>query len=217
LHDQKKLGEAVAAFRKANQLLPNHSVLRNNLRQTERWLELDKQLPALLAGKAKLRSPQEQLELAQFCAEYKERYRTATSFFTEAFIAEPKLADDLERPHRYDAACAAALAGCGQGKDADQSDVKERTRLRRQALGWLRADLAAYRRDLGKEPDKVRQAVHERMQHWQQDKEFAGVRGESLAKLPETERRDWKQLWQEVETLHQRAAESRKSAGPERR
>src|SRR5262249_49240433 len=88
LRDQKKLAEAVAAFRKADQLLPNHPVIRNNLRQTERLLELDRQFPALLVGKTKLARPQEQVELALFCATYKEHYRAAAGFFADAFRAE---------------------------------------------------------------------------------------------------------------------------------
>jgi hypothetical protein len=43
------------------------------------------------------------------------------------------------------------------------------------------------------------------MQHWLDDSDFAGVRGEAaLAKLPETERRAWQKLWADVaETLAQ--------------
>jgi len=79
--------------------------------------------------------------------------------------------------------------GCGQGKDADQTDVKEPVSLRRQVLEWLRADLNAWRQLLEKEPDKARPMVRQQMQHWQQAKDFAGVRGpEALAKLPIGER-----------------------------
>jgi hypothetical protein len=54
---------------------------------------------------------------------------------------------------------------------------------------------------------KTRQAVRQTLQHWQQDPDFAGVRGEeALAKLPEEERKAWQQLWAEVETLRQKAA-----------
>jgi hypothetical protein len=83
----------------------------------------------------------------------------------------------------------------------------ERGRLRRQALEWLQADLAAYRRLLEKEPEKARPLVADRMRNWRQDKDFAGVRGsESLARLPEAERQQWQKLWQEVEELAQPAA-----------
>jgi len=111
----------------------------------------------------------------------------------------------VNKQYRYDAACAAALAGCGQGKDADQSDDKERARLRSQARQWLQADLAAYRRLLDKMPNKAGPLVRKEMQHWQRDEDFSGVRGtEALAKWPEAERLEWQTLWAEVaQTLAQ--------------
>jgi hypothetical protein len=66
---------------------------------------------------------------------------------------------EKERNRRYNATCAAALAGCGQGLDTDKIDAMARGRLRRQALDWLRADMSAWDRLLGKEPDKVRQVM----------------------------------------------------------
>jgi len=99
------------------------------------------------------------------------------------------------------------LAGCGQGKDADQTDHKERAGLRRHALDWLRADMAAYRQMLEKEPDKARPVVVKQMAHWQQGTDFAGVRGtEALAKLPEAEQAGWTKLWQDVAALGKQAA-----------
>jgi hypothetical protein len=76
-------------------------------------------------------------------------------FYSEAFADDPKLADDLRTRHRYNAACSAALAGCGQGADADKPDDQERARLRQQALAWLRADPAAWCQLLEKEPEQA--------------------------------------------------------------
>jgi hypothetical protein len=46
------------------------------------------------------------------------------------------------------------------------------------------------------------------MKHWQQDTDFAGVRGPAaLAKLPEAERQDWEELWADVADLLGRAAD----------
>src|SRR5262249_13062402 len=106
---------------------------------------------------------------------------------------------------RYNAACAAALAGCGQGNDAAKLDDKERSRLRKQALEWLRADLAAWGKLLEKEP-KAHPVVQQTMQYSLADKDFTGVRGDALATLPETERQEWHKLWQEVTLLELRAA-----------
>ena len=109
---------------------------------------------------------------------------------------------------RSNVACAAALAGCGQGADADKLDTQEPARLRQQALDWLRADLKAYRQVLEKSQGKAGPAIAERMQHWLQDNDFAGVRGaDVLARLPKGERQEWEKLWQESEALRQRAAQ----------
>jgi hypothetical protein len=52
------------------------------------------------------------------------------------------------------------------------------------------------------------------MQRWQDDADFAGVRGvEALGRLPAAERPDWQKLWQAVEELRQRAAAP---AGPDK-
>jgi hypothetical protein len=46
----------------------------------------------------------------------------------------------------------------------------------------------------------------QQMQHWQQDPDFAGVRGdEALARLPEAERPQWQKLWADVAELLTRA------------
>src|SRR5262249_48200787 len=145
----------------------------------------------------------ERLALAQLCVmPCKKHYVVAERFFREAFEEEPKLADDKDAENRYNAACAAALAGCGQGEDADQLDTKECARLRQQALDWLRADLKAYRQLMDKSAGKAGPVIAQRMQHWLGDTDFAGLRGEeALAKLPEAERQAWQKLWQEVEVL----------------
>jgi superkiller protein 3 len=202
LRAQKKLNEAVAALRKANQLFPNHLLIRNNLRRTERWIELDRQLPAALAGKGRPGSPQEQVELAQFCVSYKERYRAAVHFFADAFAAEPKLADDLQAQHRYNAACAAAEAAAGKGIDAGKLDDKERARLHQQALDWLRTDLNAYTRLVEKGNLNARWFIQQRLAHWQQDTDLTAVRdANALAALTEKERDAWQKLWADVAAL----------------
>jgi hypothetical protein len=169
------------------------------LRETEHLLALDRNLAAIQRGAARPGSAAERIELAKLCHEYKKWYAAAARFCAGAFAAEPKLIDDLRTHNRYNAACSAALAGCGQGDDAANLDEKERARLRQQAIEWLRADLAAWTQMLDKEPEKARASVHQTLQHWQQDADFAGVRGDGLAKLPEAERNPWQQLWADVE------------------
>jgi tetratricopeptide (TPR) repeat protein len=178
------------------------------VRNCERLVELDAKLPAILTGQKQPADTAERIGLAQLCQmPCKKHYAAAVQLFRDAFAEQPKLADDLNAQHRYNAACAAALAGYGQGKDADQLETTERARLRQQALDWLRVDLKAYRQQLAKSAGKSGPAVAQRLQQWLQDKNFAGVRGSgALAQLPEAERQQWQKLWEEVRALGKRAA-----------
>jgi serine/threonine protein kinase/Flp pilus assembly protein TadD len=188
------------------------------VQECERLVELDGKLPAVLSGQKQPADNAERLALAQLCQlPCKKQILTAMRFYTTAFAEEPKLADDLDKQNRYNAACAAAHAGCDQGKDADKLDAKERARLRQQALDWLRADLKANGNLIDKSADKASSLILRRMQHWLQDIDFAGVRGsESLSKLPDAERREWQKLWEDVETLRQRAAQQSPAANSAR-
>ncbi len=213
LRDQGQFAEALEELRRGHELGSKEPGLAYRsaqwVKQCERLVELDAKLPKVLKGEVEPTDVGERLALAQLCQlPCRSLHAAAARFYTDAFAEQPALAEKLAAPGgRYDAACAAAQAGCGQGKDADQTDDKERSRLHRQAQDWLRADLAAYRRDLERLPDKAGPVIRERMQHWLEDTDFAGVRGPAaLAKLPEAERPDWQKLWQEVEALRQRAA-----------
>jgi serine/threonine protein kinase/Flp pilus assembly protein TadD len=167
-------------------------------RQAERLAQLDAKLPEVLSGEAKPRDAAEQIELADLCGRYKGLYAAYARLYGGACSAEPTLAEGPRTAHRYTAACAAALAGCGQGKDANKLDAQKRARLRRQALGWLRAELTARtKQSKSWRPEEARQA-REALRLWQQDADLAGVRSEGLAKLPAAERQPWQQLWDDV-------------------
>jgi tetratricopeptide (TPR) repeat protein len=168
------------------------------VRNCERLVELDEKLPGFLDGKITPANPAEQIELAGLCS-LKHLNRAAARFYEQAFAADPKLAADLNASHRYNAARAAALAGGGQGDDVGNLEDKEYAGLRRQALDWLRADMAAWDRLLDKEPIKARPLIVQQLQHWLADTDFARVRGtNALAKLPEAERLAWQKLWDVV-------------------
>jgi hypothetical protein len=71
-----------------------------------------------------------------------------------------------------------------------------RAALRRQALDWLKADLAAWRGH-GDESRRARA-----LRSWRSDPALACVRDEEgLAKLPPAERAAWGEFWAEVEGL----------------
>jgi hypothetical protein len=135
------------------------------------------------------------------------RFAAAARLYTGAFTAHPHLLDGPSTRNRYRAACAAAMAGSGQGRDATDLDEATRVAFRRQALDWLRAELEARRRLLAKEPGKVL-AVARDLQDWLWDSPFAGLRGpDALARLPEAERQEWQELWTDIADALARAVE----------
>jgi hypothetical protein len=136
-----------------------------------------------------------------------QRYAVAARWYAAAFTADPQLLAGPPPSHRYLAACAAARAGCGQGRDAGELDEESRAGFRRQALDWLWAELVSWRRLLEQEPGKAL-VVADDMRYWFRDPHFAGVHGpEALARLPAAERQAWQKLWSEVENTLMRAQE----------
>jgi serine/threonine-protein kinase len=197
---------ARAATRRCLDLLPPrhplHNTVEQQLRLCEAGLALSEKLPAVLSGQARPAGAAEALQLALLCQRHKQLHAAASRLFADAFAAEPKLAEDLDAQHCYNAACSAALAAAGQGKDADKLDAQERARWRKQALDWLRADLQAWRKilDQGKPPQRA--AALQALRHWQQDADLAGLRDEkALAGLPGDERDACRKLWADVAAL----------------
>jgi hypothetical protein len=148
----------------------------------------------------------EQIEFAELCR-LKKRYAAAALFYAAAFAAEPKLAQDVPKGVRYAAACAAALAGYAVGKDAEKPGGKERARLRRQALDWLREDLAWWAGKIENGTAQAGISARQWLQHSQSDPDLAGVRArDGLARLPNEERKQWERLWSEVDALLRRVS-----------
>ncbi len=171
------------------------------VRQAEGMVALAKRLPAVVKGEDRPRDAAEGLALAKMGYD-KGLHAAASRLWAAALESDPKLAEDRRAPHRYDAACAAALAGCGRGKDDPAPDEAARAKLRAQALGWLRAELSAWKRVAMTVAPDNKESVAGALAHWKRDGDLAGVRDEAgLAKLPEAERADWKALWADVDDL----------------
>jgi serine/threonine-protein kinase len=177
------------------------------LREARRLADLDLRLTAVRKGKATPNGAGERLQLARLCDQYKRCHADAARFYAEAFQEQPALAEDLAAGHRFAAACAAAAAGCGLGTEAAGVTVEQRTRWRRQALDWLRAELALQ----GKSADRA--GVTKVLQEWEQDRDLSCVRdAQALAKLPQEERDAWRKLWTDVAELLRKVENSK--AGP---
>jgi serine/threonine-protein kinase len=209
LFDKGCFGEARDALTRSLKLFSRddrqRSVASEKLRKCEHFVKLEERLPRILQGEDKPGSARECLDLAQICV-HRQLLAATVRFCAEAFAADPKLADNLKARYRYQAAREAAMAAAGHGKDAVGLDEKERARLRKQALDWLRADLALWTGQLNSGKPADRAAVQQTLAHWQKDSDLAGIRDKpALVKLPAEERAAFAELWADVATLIDKA------------
>jgi hypothetical protein len=167
-------------------------------RQCRQLLAVDGKLKAFLAGKEFQADAATQVLMARVAHRPVHRlYLTAVGLYRHAFTRQPSLADS----HRYHAACAAALAGTGQGKDDASLDNTGRAEMRYSALAWLYEDLSAHTRQLALGP-VVASRSRQALLHWQMDRDLAAVRDPAaLHKLPEAEQVAWRNLWAQVDAL----------------
>jgi serine/threonine-protein kinase len=222
LRSQGEYTEAIAELRKARDLPKTDPGLAQQLERelaaTERLASLAARLPAVLIGKVKPVDAAEMVGFAQLC--YERKLQSASvHFWVEAFQAQPKLAEDMQVQNRYNAACAAALAGCGQGKDEPPLDEAARARWRKQAVDWLKTDLVFWTKQIETGAQQARDAVLQTLQHWKADTDLAGIRDPvALAKLLPEERGACQGLWAEVEALLRRAqtGQAQRSGPPAR-
>jgi tetratricopeptide (TPR) repeat protein/tRNA A-37 threonylcarbamoyl transferase component Bud32 len=212
LWKQGRFPEALIEFKRCLALLSRDDSRRNMIvsaiRDTGNRGKLYRKLSAILQGKLGVRDS-DRPALAELCQLPSKRlYVSSARLWEEAFTANPALAEDLNEGHRYKAACAAALAGCGQGEDAARLDDRERARWRNQALKWLRADLELWSRDLGLDQPQKRADARRVLAKWRKDSALAGLRDrDRLGKLPEGEREAWRKFWAEVARLASASAD----------
>jgi serine/threonine protein kinase/Tfp pilus assembly protein PilF len=197
--------EATHATQQSLDLLPAAHRLRGGmvrqLTQCQRLLALEKRL-ALVLNDKQAASAVELLQLAALCLHYKERHPTAVQLYQDAFQAQPTFAEEATRPHRYNAACAAALAGSGKGDEAAKLPEEARARLRQQARAWLKADLDLYARQLPEAKPTLVLHIEELLVHCLTDADLAGIRdAKELARLAPAEARSWQAWWTEVAAM----------------
>jgi len=176
-------------------------------------------LPAFLQGDYQPQDNNERLALLGVC-QSEGRCGAVARLYADAFAADSDLADDLtaqclrrtrapEHPGnpvevfnaacRYRAARFAALAGFGLGKDGPQLNEAERSRWRRQAREWLRADLTGWALMLDSDSQVTHDLAKRMLEHWQVDPDLTGLRDPgALEALSPDERKECLALWNEV-------------------
>jgi len=204
---------ALAVIRKA-QALSGRSLVDYHhppelFAKIESLAALDTRLPEILKGQDCPRNMTERLDLAQMCMDKKLK-AAALRFWTEALEEDPKLGDNRKAQHRYNAACAALLVASGQTRDATPLEDAARADLRRRALAWLRAEAAAWSRvfESGSPPERA--TALSVIRWWTRDVDLVTVRdADTLAKLPEPERKDWLAFWKDYDALMRKGGETK--------
>jgi len=145
--------------------------------------ELATRMPAILAGKLEPRDADE-AHLAGSAAYDLQMHLRAVALFAKADTGE--VGPQRRYLTRYNGACSAALAAAGQGEDAADLDPQQRSKLRAQALAWLRLELHP-------------KAATDNLKHALGDEDLDSIRDEKeLAKLPAAEREAFAALWRGV-------------------
>jgi tetratricopeptide (TPR) repeat protein len=208
LREEGRFAEALAELKKGHELGSRRPkwpyASAGWVAHCQRLVELDARLPAILKGEARAKDWSEQFEFARLCS-LKRLTAAAARLYQEGLTAYPE-----RTGFRYPGALAAALAGCGQGKDATALGEGERARWRKQALAWLRADLELQRKHLQGNSAQARKTAQGVLESWKRQPDFAGLRDRAaLARLPAAEQQAWQKLWAEVEALLQQARKDR--------
>lgn len=180
---------------------PRGRSVQGALNRSRRLQALDRRLPEYMQGKTAPASLRERVDIGWLCQLPKtQRYGAAVRFYADAFKEEPRLADDIRSQHRYQAACAAARAGVGEGADASNLSASEKARFRNQALEWLNADLVLWARLATADAPARRNLAGRFLRLQKLDKSLAGVRDAgALVRLPEVEKQAWQKYWSDVD------------------
>jgi serine/threonine-protein kinase len=205
LQNKGRLAEALPIMRRGHELGSKRAgwayPSAEWVRTAEMRAALEAKLPELLAGKFQPVDNAERLEYVTLCG-VKGLHYAAARLSSEAFAADPRLADDLGARCRYNAAISAAQAGTGRSEDSKQLGEPERARLRKLALDWLRTDLAQHAKRLETGRPEDRATVQAKLREWQEDPDLACIRDPAaLASLPPDERDAFGRLWANVSEL----------------
>jgi serine/threonine protein kinase/tetratricopeptide (TPR) repeat protein len=202
LFRQGQLDEAAASLGRAIALNAQDGVSIQLRAEVTRLQALLPKLEQFVDGREKPADNAQRLDLARLC-QLRRRYAASARFYA-ALDADPKPTADPAPSYRFNAACAAARAGHGDG-DAEKLDAPERARWRRQAIAWLRADLEAVVKVLDAANPAERPGLLTALRRWKADPDLASLRdADQVGKLPDDERALIEKLWSDHDAMLKR-------------
>ena len=196
--------EAAEPFRQVLALYPAGSPRAFEATQVLSGDNPYERLWGIIQGPDRPKNDQEAMRFARMATEVAQ-YGAAARLWAEALAANPRLVEDRQARHRYDAACAARRCRRRTGARAHKRRPSGPAGGSRPTL-WLEAELADWRKQVEGGRREAKESAAGALERWKADANLAGVRDPvALARLPADEQRDWKSLWAEVESLLRRA------------
>lgn len=204
-----RLEEARLSLERCLELTPANDVdrdlIESSLARCRALIALEPRLEAFLTTAERASDAKESLLLSELCR-LRGRYVAAVRFARDAFAADVTSAKDPTLGYRFDAACAAALAGSGNARDGAVVEESERRDHRRQAREWLLADIQSWNQILDDYGPKARARIINTLERWRTSPQLAILRDrDRVDLLDETERSECRALWREVDLLRARA------------
>lgn len=189
-------GKALDAYRKGK-------ASANIIKVIETFADIEKRLPALLAGKEKPKQPQEWIAVAEVC-QGKQKYVDAARFFKQGFVNEAEANSTiLKDGHRRPAAESAILAANGQGIGTEALSLDDKQQWRQQALTWLQEEVAHWKQRKS-ESSSSRALAKGVMNDLLAKPNLRWVRdAKSLQQVPAKEADQWRKLWKDMKEITQ--------------
>jgi WD40 repeat protein/serine/threonine protein kinase/tetratricopeptide (TPR) repeat protein len=205
LRGRGRLDEALSEFQRALELAPGAPEISWELDLTKRQQALAPRLAAVLRGDDRPAKAAEWLDLAYLCAS-RNRHAAAARMFAEAFKADPALAQGRDGLDRFHAACEAALALRGKGKDDPAPDRDARLGLVSLALGWLEEERAAWEARFPGRSVADRAQIVAALNHWKHNPDLVALRSRaSVEALPPSHRDACRAFWARIDAMLGRA------------
>lgn len=168
------------------------------LARAERLATLLPRLDAVVHDPASVTAADERLGFAELAAQ-KGAFASAVPLYRAAFAAAPAVAADLTAGHRAAAARAAVQASFAVTAQKKAAGTAEAAALRKQAIEWLRTDLAARNAQIASADPQVAHEAFVALSFLRTDRRFAPVReGAAANGLPKDELDLWQQFWRDV-------------------
>jgi len=216
---RKSLAAAVVAYNWRESEADHPTVWVSHVLRREAEAMILPNLPAYLEGKYQPQDNDERLALLGVC-QFQGLYGAAAHLYTDAFAADPVLAEQLtiqclhraageaqgvdqiealKTECRYVAARCATLAAGGLGKDPEKFSETERMRFRKQARDWLQSDLVAWSTTLNDDSARNPDLARKMLMLWQGEQDLAGIRdAAALENVSAEEREECAALWKQV-------------------